>query len=265
MKKTIIRLLYICLLFFSSCRSQPLIIEGDIILATANLFAGNGESKFVVTQSLLEQNADILVLHEAGEWNVDFGLLEEAGYSVYGFDSTSRAFQAVIASRIPCEEDQLSVEYPTMSIDPFIVPLASCHLSVDGHEVAILGVHIPPPIFFSGEVREHGFNLLDDMVDSGRIVGGPEFPHGDEIVILAGDFNTFPSDRLFKKISGSGLSDTFMANNNRYDFTWGPEGFSPMARIDYIYVSEEVETVFQTSFEIPGSDHRGVIAGVNIR
>jgi len=65
------------------------------------------------------------------------------------------------------------------------------------------------------------------------------------------------------KRRSAGLVDSYAAVNWRPGPTWSPLRFIPaMARIDYVFVPEELTIAGSCTIHLPGSDHRGVITDI---
>ena len=109
------------------------------------------------------------------------------------------------------------------------------------------------------ELRKNVIKDLCKLINNGRDIMGRD-------VILAGDFNTFPSDKILDPILGAGLEDTIIFSSDRYQNTWSPNSYIPsLARIDYIFSSKNLSPVYLETFIIKGSDHKGLITGINIK
>ena len=268
MRYVIISALLIC-----SC-TLPGDLPTDLKIVSANLYyenAGMPEAQGAV----LQLAADVCLLHEVDFTNIDENLLINAGYTVYestGSDHT--AFNGVIACKIPGTYTDIALSYDAGGFDPYVIaPFYGVRIPVNGRNLAIIGAHIPPAIgLFTEHIEEMRIRAVEDIcgyVGGGRLNADlPEAPllKQDDLVILAGDLNSFPSDGCLDPVLASGLDDGILANANPLDFTWRPKPFMPYAaRIDYIFTGADIEQVYQYSAEIPGSDHKAVVMGVNIR
>ncbi len=227
----------------------------------------------------------------------------DAGYALYrSTGSTLPAFNGVLASRLPVSFGEIDLVYNyAHGIDvTAFMPFYAATVMVEERDIALIGAHIPPEIFMPREiqpVREKAFTDLAVLIQNVKMKGISPFvlyarsetgpsrwsasltrlrindTYGSAglldgaDVILGGDLNTLPSDTLLDEILGAGMEDAILKNKNLLDFTWTPKpGFIPYsARIDYCFVSENLETVFQESFIVSGSDHKGLKTGVNIR
>lgn len=249
--------IYIGLVLLLGCNPNIDFPDTDLKIATANILINNSKN---IESDLLEEDCDIYLLHEAAIGvNLRSEPFKEKGYRVFSHSgSSNNAFNGVLITRLDGEFKPVNLGYGTTS---YIEPFYSFSFVRAGRELLVIGVHIPPNIFMFPELekqRERAIRDITEDINNGRDSMGRE-------VILAGDFNTHPSDKLLNYILNSSLDDAILFNKNRYDNTWGPS-LSPvnLARIDYIFVSKNLDTRYLDSFNIEGSDHRGLVVGVDL-
>lgn len=256
-----------------SCNMLTPATNSDFNIVTANLLYSNKNSPTVITKELIELDADIYVLHEASvELNVDAELFTSSGYSVHSFnDSSHIAFNSVIASRLSTQYEYINLEY-TYGFDPiFIKPFYASRIIVNAVPIVIIGAHIPPAILMPKEIeklRLKAFTEISELISDGKISNTFEGPslEVNDLVVIAGDLNTFPSDKLLSHFISSGLNDSILAGQNLYDFTWKPIDTVPfIARIDYIFHSKYLSAVNNNTHIIAGSDHKAVQTWLNIK
>ncbi|MBN2739056.1 MAG: endonuclease/exonuclease/phosphatase family protein [Spirochaetales bacterium] len=261
---------FLCLLsLVSSCYYfQPVedFPKGDVSVLSANLLGSNSD-KEKVTQVLLGQDCSVMVLVEAKpELNFIQSDIESAGYYVYFFKSNWSGFNIVIASKVAGLEGRhdnyiQDVNYP----DPINFLFGELRYSIAGRNFVLLGTHMPSPYSFERSSQDQVMNKLSSLypINKGVLIEGS----GPEITsypIVCGDFNAFPQESYFREFEKLGLVDSFIKNPDPYDYTWGFSGEPVLARIDYILVSEHFTILKQTTFKIPGSDHRGVKTALNL-
>jgi endonuclease/exonuclease/phosphatase (EEP) superfamily protein YafD len=88
--------------------------------------------------------------------------------------------------------------------------------------------------------------------------------YGDDLpVIVGGDFNTRAGDSLLQPLIANGMTDVFDAVGHGWPNTMTAE--FPIARIDFIWVGEQVEPLNAQVATTPHSDHRMVVAEVAVR
>jgi len=257
---------YLLLLFFflslTGCNPIVLSPQANLKIATANILITNTNK---IEEDLLALDCDIYLLHEAVlNINIDGTPFIERGYNLYSHSKSSiNAFNGVVISRIEGEFKPISLEYTygnweVVSITPFY----SYNFTYLDKSFSVIGVHIPPEVFMPEDVKSLRIRAINDLslsINNGMDDLGRE-------VIVAGDFNTFPSDEILYPILNSALNDSIIYSRNRYYKTWKPN-ISPLslARIDYIFVSKNINTEYSDFFSIKGSDHRGVMVGIEVK
>jgi len=234
----------------------------DLKIASVNLFIDNTDKN--IEENLLLLDCDIYLLHEAvvGK-NVDSTPFLDKGYDIYSHTSSSfDAFNGVLISRVPGDFKSVDLEY-YYGFDPVVVaPFYSFDFTYNDKALSVIGAHVPPAVFMPQEIVELRKNAIEDIcrgITKGRDAMGRE-------VILAGDFNTHPSDKILDPILDSSLEDVILYSENRYDKTWKPD-ISPvkLARIDYFFISTNLHTRYLDSFSVAGSDHSGLITGIDLK
>jgi endonuclease/exonuclease/phosphatase family metal-dependent hydrolase len=123
---------------------------------------------------------------------------------------------------------------------------------LDGNTAAGLHVkatHPRPPISSSSE-RDWRGEL--------RELPGPR--SGDALRILAGDFNGTLDHREIRRLLDRGYADAADATGEGLRMTWPVGRRRPGIAIDHILVPSSMKVRRVTVHEVPGSDHRAVIA-----
>jgi len=234
----------------------------DLKIASVNLFIDNADKD--IEGTLLSLDCDIYLLHEAVIGvNVDSAPFVDRGYDIYSHSSSEiDAFNGLLISRVPGNFRSMDLEYFYGFFPISVAPFYSFDFTFNGRALSVIGAHVPPSIFMPREVVELRKNAIKDLC---RNINNGKDPMGRE-VILAGDFNTHPSDKILDPILDSALEDAVLYSENRYDKTWKPD-ISPvkLARIDYFFISKNLQPRYLDSFSIAGSDHRGLIAGIDIK
>ncbi len=273
----IIKKVYLLLIFLFFCGCSIVEVDklSDITIVSVNVLIGNKNSAFDITSNLLDFDADVYLLHEAVVGiNVDRDLFIEYGYTVFSHElSDQDSYNGVLVSRVPAEYGSLDFSYNFKHIftDEYtsVAPFYALRLEVESIPISIIGAHIPHILRNSLEINElrvNAYRDIDSIIIDGRIAVSSSVLKVGDGVIFGGDLNTFPTDPVLDSILDSGMEDSFLANPDKYDFTWSPIPGGPnLARIDYIFHSEFFSAVFHDCISIPGSDHKGIIVGVNIK
>ncbi len=237
----------------------------DLVVATANLNASNTGAPAEITVSLLQADADVMVINEAvAGGNVDVAVLEEAGYAVHQVACEMSAFSITVAERVGGAAGVTYVPI-TAGFEMISIPVTTLRFLAGETPFTLIGIHIVPPFFFSEEERQPFFDLLAGHISNGRLRAPLGSGETGDAVIIAGDFNTLPPDPAMRRIAETGVVDTAVAGENPYAYSW-PAGspLVPKGRIDYVLVSGDVRPAHYHTFSIPGSDHAGITAGVTV-
>lgn len=181
------------------------------------------------------------------------------------------SYQGVLASRLSAEYESLDFSYTYKDLikekNIKIAPFYALRIVIDSVPISVIGAHIPHTIKMSTDLeklRENAFKDISSIINDGKISKDINILRTGDYAILGGDLNSFPSDPLLNYILDSGMEDSFLANPRRYDKSWTPLGVN-VARIDYIFHSKHLSGVYNSNVTIPGSDHKAVIAGINIK
>jgi len=123
----------------------------------------------------------------------------------------------------------------------------------DGAELALVSVHPYPPL--SGPSVRDWQAVLRGL--PGSTDGG--LPH-----ILAGDFNATLDHRELRHVLDRGYTDAADATGDGLRATFPTasdrRSWPPLITIDHVLVPDTIRVRRVTAYEIPGSDHRAVIA-----
>lgn len=85
--------------------------------------------------------------------------------------------------------------------------------------------------------------------------------------VVAGDFNATRDHRPFRDLLAAGFSDCadIAAKRPWPGFTWpANRRYPPIMRLDHILVSPGLTVSETRTVQIPGTDHRGVLAVLNL-
>jgi len=252
-------------LIILSCSSPAVFPTTDLKIISANILIDNSRTKREIAEEFINWDADVYLFHEASEKvNIDRDFFESRGYKVYSHErSNINSFNGVLVSRVEGQFTSIDLDYSySANFDPIIFsPFYSIRVTINSKPLTIIGAHIPPEILMPESiipVRERSFKDIKSYIQEKLSKG--------ESVIIGGDFNTFPSDRLMSYIIDSGLEDSALHNKDRYDFTWAPGSLNlNLARIDYMFYSKGIEVVYSDVLNITGSDHDLIVMGVNIK
>ncbi|MDX1564224.1 MAG: endonuclease/exonuclease/phosphatase family protein, partial [Phycisphaeraceae bacterium] len=223
-------------------RAKELDVEHDptVSLVSFNVHAANS-SKPEVMNFLNQLDADLVLLMEVNETWAAF--LEEMRprYPYRALHVRSDAFGMALLSKRP-------MTWSFLKAGPDGVPYLDARID---HRVAsfrFIGVHALPPVSRDNWLRAH--RQIDTILRTVR---------GDELVVMAGDFNTTPNGSLYRRIVRSGHFRSVGASSP-FRPTWGP--LLATLQIDHVFVSPEWWTTPRRVGPAYGSDHRPVYCEV---
>lgn len=221
------------------------VVEGDLIVGVFNVYHHN-QTYTEGIAAMLDQDCDVVAVQEVSSgWDV---ALANAFEHVYPYSvrmpQNTCCYGMSLYSKLPIVVD--TVLYFTR--DPIIKAL----VALDGKNIEVWIVHTRPPVF-PNNTEERNFVLA-------KVAS--EIAASGTAALLLGDLNIVPWAKEFKQLKEvSGLDDSrrgFLA-------TYPTELGFPLIPIDHILHSEAFSTVFCKAVPIPGSDHRGLVAGLNWR
>jgi endonuclease/exonuclease/phosphatase (EEP) superfamily protein YafD len=235
--------------------------RGTLRVATANLAFDNARVEQVsVTLGGLDPDVLIVLEWTGKNLNLDRASGPDLGI-VLDAPSPSPHGVLVLARRTL---DALAVLAPTPVPGPCPMPIATVRLRA-GHEwISLLGVHAPPPIEECEETNLPTLRFFAELVDRGRLVNDLGAGRRGDRVLLAGDLNASPASPGLGWLRNAGLVD-FQARDRWIPrATWASAVGPHLVRLDYVLGSSEVDVLGSWTVDLPGSDHRAVIADLRI-
>lgn len=127
-------------------------------------------------------------------------------------------------------------------------PTIIAKILVNGREVTVVSLHTRPPAF-PNETNDRNWQL--EAV--AKLVA-----HDEDACFVIGDFNIVPWDRTFKDFLTTG---NLAAIRDGFQATYPMDFGIPLIPIDYITFKGNVVPASCDAITIPGSDHRGLVAG----
>ncbi len=224
---------------------QPDPIEGAVGLrvASANLLYSNERMDDVVA-TLHDLAPDVIVFNEyTPQHQATLQASPLADDYPYGVDRTDEyAGGIALWSREPVEVDT-----------PPDTHNHSLDVRVDGPdgEVRVVALHVPAPmISFTGWKRD-----LRTAARLGRDATTP--------TMIVGDLNASYWHPDFRQLLDVGAVDAHIANDHGFGISWPTDSaLPPFVRLDHALTTDGLVSVDAGDFEIPGSDHRGLIVTV---
>jgi exonuclease III len=224
-----------------------------------NLMAHNRLGKDF-TEKLLNSQSDIIVILEWNGDNLPLQKFKEKGYHVL-IDHPRKAVHGIcVLSKIKGEAIVLDAPVAT----PCALPLGNIRFKWKEEYISLIAVHIPPPVSMCEGTNGPYMDAIASWVNKGRMTENKGVSRMNDPAILAGDFNCFPFNGSLGSIKDKGFNDAF-GGLALTETTWKPLRKGPyLARIDYILSSAKFKTLNAYRYIIPGSDHLGITADLEL-
>ena len=231
---------------FWSTESPPL-FASSFEVAAGNLAMTNGRLDDAAA-ALLDLDADVLVVLEltpAAEAAMSGkGVLER--YPFRAVDAREGAFGSAIYSRYAVKESQV--------LDVAGHPMMQATIDLPTGETTLVAVHTMQPLSSLSVLREQ-LKALDRLAH-----------RGDRPIILAGDFNATTQHAAFRALMDGGIKDAHRASGRGRARSWPADSrVPPFALIDHVLTSDDFSVTGTREADIPGSDHRAVVAELGPR
>lgn len=199
-----------------------------------------------VSQYVIGLNADLVAFQEVDRLWAD-SLVKElaADYPYYSLAPQDNCYGMALFSKRPMLQVRLRFW------EGF--PAISAVVEAGGQQSLILSLHAASPISLER------YRVRNKQLDSAaQFVGGTELP-----TLVIGDFNTVPWDSALKPLLKSASLQDSRARH--YTATWP----APLGRwgipIDYVLHSPHWQRLNHYSANIPGSDHKAMVATLALK
>jgi endonuclease/exonuclease/phosphatase family metal-dependent hydrolase len=219
------------------------VVAGDprLVVMTSNLRLGNAEPEAVLHVARAE-DVDILVLSEVTPRLQR--RLEELGLTELLPHRAGKAEPGATGTLIYARE-------PISEVEEIPTEHRSWAVTVSG--LRVFGVH---PAYPYASSWAHDQDLL--TAEARR-------EHPD---LILGDHNASLDNPPFRALLGTGLRDAAEEANSGWQPTWPTFGFKglpvPLAAIDHVLVGESVVARATWVHDIPGTDHRALVADLAV-
>lgn len=204
-----------------------------------NVLQPNGAFDQAIAQAL-GSDADVISIQEVGpRWAKALTDGLRARYPYAHIETRSDCYGIALFSRVPFT----TVRTLTIHGAPFI----EARLNVEGRPVRLLAVHTSSPISY-----DHFRRRNEQLAALAEHLTGD-----DTATIVVGDLNTVPWDQAYQRFCArSGLRSTTPATQR----TWPSVGPLALIPLDHVLLSHGLSHTALRTVDIPGSDHRGVLA-----
>ncbi|MBK8340444.1 MAG: endonuclease/exonuclease/phosphatase family protein [Flavobacteriales bacterium] len=208
-----------------------------------NVLQPNTAFQEAVAQALAI-DADVLSVQEVGpEWAIALSEGLRVRYPYAHIEPRTNCYGIALFSKVPFTQVRTIAVQGT----PFIEAL----VEVNGQPVRLLAVHAASPTNY-GYFRKRNEQL--------RILG-EYLARQDKATVVVGDLNTVPWDSAFQRFCArTGLRAT-TATLQR---TWPSVGPFALIPLDHLLISPGIATASVRTVYISGSDHRGLLADLEI-
>ncbi|KOV78700.1 endonuclease/exonuclease/phosphatase [Nocardia sp. NRRL S-836] len=224
---------------------RPNVVGQEVRLMTSNLLVGKADAEFLVAQ-VKARGIDVLTLQELSPAMV--ADLDRAGL---GQVLPNRVFLAEpggagsgIASRFPLTARQLT--------PPGTLQQAGARVDLPGaQDIEVVSVHPLPPVVPEGPEAWQR-----------ELAGLPSPDSTGAMRVLAGDFNATLDHVGLTRLLNKGYVDAADQVGKALVHTWPSSSgiWPPPVTIDHVLVDPRCPVDTVDVFDVPGSDHRAVVA-----
>lgn len=232
--------------------------EESIRVVLANIYCLNPQPA-AVSNRLAQLQADILVVLEVSNDNIDFATLERTGLRSILFEPRpgTHGLSVFVDQELLASAAIVSAPAP----GPCSMPMATARVDCRDSNIAVLGIHAPPPIAACKETTGPTLDAVASWINAGVLREDVGVAKAGDPVVLVGDFNAPPFSKHVRQFSEVGVKGSQESSRFRRVGTWSPSPFFPSAvRIDYILVPSRFSVLGSWVVGLPGSDHRAVVS-----
>lgn len=228
--------------YMASRAESPANGKADLRILHMNVLQPNTAYQATITRALAS-DADLISVQEVGpEWAVALAQGLRTSYLYAHVEPRTNCYGIALFSRVPF------LEVRTFHVNgaPFIEACFDHH----GKPVRVVAVHASSPISY-GHFKRRNAQLAHL---------GASLSPGDIATIVVGDLNTVTWDGAFKRLCRRSGLRSISDGGHR---TWPRIGPFAIIPLDHVLVSPWISATVSTE-EIPGSDHRAVLADLKL-
>lgn len=209
--------------------------------------------------NLIKTQPDIIVVIEWTGNNLDLNKFSKAGYQTILNHPRKKVHGICVLSKLKGISTIIEAPIKTHCT----LPLGQFRFKWQDKYFSLFAIHAPPPVPSCKGTTSKYLEAIADWVDNGKLNSNIGIGKKDDIVLMAGDFNSLSFQNGIESLLKNGLKD----KHSKYNFinpTWKPiKPFPYLARIDYILYSNELKLSITRRFHIDNSDHLGIMADLN--
>lgn len=253
-------------LFISRPSALPLddkASSGILRVCVSNIYYKNPLADDL-TESLIKTRSDIFFISEWQGENLKLDVFQANGYDIpLNHPANGTHGMALIVKKELGIHAEL-IKSPITG--PCSMPIVTSRVKYKSKNLALLGIHVPPPIPSCNNTTNPTLSVIRKWVKNGDLNGKIGVGVVGDPVIVAGDFNAFSFNKEVSAFADSALFDTYSVANSRYGPTWSPFSWVPSVfRIDYIFASHRFGVAASHTIKLPGSDHRGIVSDIDLQ
>ncbi len=212
-------------------------------IAHMNVLQPNAHKAQVIAD-VLALDADLVSVQEVSqEWAVALTGAFEQAYPYQRVVPGTNCYGIALFSRFPFEQ------VGTLRI--MGTPFIDATVQVNGTAVRVLAMHANSPGSYADFKRRNA-----QLAVVGERVGNTSRP-----TVVVGDLNTVHWDHAYERFCVRGGVRPI---NSPFTMTWPSLGPLAMIPLDHVLVNEGLRAGKLASFEVEGSDHRGLLAELHV-
>lgn len=238
---------------------------GILVLSAPLAFPGDQPEPVEGAQGL--RIASVNLLYRNDRIDDVAAMLDELAPDVIVFAEYTTEHQAALqrhhlADRYPSRNDRVALlaggialwsRLPVVVNEPPDTHTYSLDVTVEGPDgdVRIVAMHVPTPL-------DNFVNWRSDLGVAAQIGRDATSP-----TMIVGDLNSSYWHPAFRRVLDAGFVDAHTANGGGFSTSWPTDKpFPPFVRLDHALTTEGLVATDVEDFEIPGSDHRGLVVTV---
>lgn len=229
--------------------AAPAAEPASVRVMTLNAYFGQADARAVV-DAVRDEGIEVLCLQETTAAFTE--ALEEAGLDGLLPYRTGSTVGNQVWSSLPLED----AVGDAVGYSGSAMPAATVELA-DGSRLRFVSVHTCSPSLGYEGLWHYSLAMLAKV---GALDGG----RGENAAyVLAGDFNASFSHASFRAVLDAGFVDGALQAGEGLHFTW-PAGSAlpPLVTLDHILLADGLTARDFSYVDVPGSDHRAVLATV---
>ncbi|GDX79822.1 hypothetical protein LBMAG42_16330 [Deltaproteobacteria bacterium] len=233
---------------------SPAPVEAEpVVIAIANLKAGNTEAR-AAAEAIAAKHPDLVLLTECSRVSLAEATFASNGLQLVLDGRDPSPWGICVAARV--EGDVALI--PAAWKGPCVGPMVVGRFELGRGPVALIGVHLPPRVPNCEATTDAAVAALAVLVSNGRLVADLGPAKAGDAVILAGDLNSY--DKKLAPLRVAGLADTGEIEGVKLT-TWqvGPIKLW----LDHVLIPKSWPAEGTRVFEVPGSDHAGLVTTIS--